>query len=139
MEIRVVITSVSGERLIGPEERLPPRIHINTNLNILAIRERSETAIDIPFIAQFVYVPSVAQISIKGIILVRGSKEELDKIRRAHQERKPVPPPILHAATTTSIVEAVLIARELAVPPPIATPPPVGVQQPQRGTASYTI
>lgn len=114
------ITNVSAERFLDIKKPFP-QVNINTNLNLIGV-ERVEGSLEVPFVLTISYNPSVAQMSLKGRAYVAGEKDELDKIYKEYEEKKPPPPIILQSISNVVFLESVMISRTLNVPPPIPLP-----------------
>jgi hypothetical protein len=120
IRVNVGITNVSAERFLDIKKPFP-QVNINTNLNLIGV-ERVEGSLEVPFVLTISYNPSVAQMSLKGRAYVAGEKDELDKIYKEYEEKKPPPPIILQSISNVVFLESVMISRTLNVPPPIPLP-----------------
>jgi hypothetical protein len=128
IQVNVFLHNISAERFLDIEKPIP-QIQIATNLNLVGINKRDEAELEVPFVFSINYNPVIAQISVKGKALVRGSKEELKTIHDGYTEKKPPPPMIVQAVSNIAFLESILISRILNVPPPIPLPqvtPPEG-------------
>jgi len=120
IRVNVAITNVSAERFLDIKKPFP-QVNINTNLNLVGV-EKMEDSLEVPFVLTINYNPSVAQMSLKGRAYVAGEKDELDKIYKDYEEKKPPPPIILQSISNVVFLESVMISRTLNVPPPIPLP-----------------
>ncbi len=121
MQIKILITSVSAERLWPLDKPYPPKLQISTNLNIVNLKAISETIVEAEFIYTANYSPPIAQITMKGTIKMAGSKDEITKLVEKHQ-KKQMPPTFIQPLINTVITEAVILAKTIGAPPPIPLP-----------------
>lgn len=122
----VLITYISGERLWSFDKQLPPQVQISVNINVVGIEHKGDTVAEAPFVFTVNYVPSVAQISIKGTAQVSGDKEEITKLVEDHKQQKAPPAVVVQALSNMAMLEAVILSKSLSVPPPL---PPIPVPQ----------
>jgi hypothetical protein len=99
-----------------------PPIQINTNINVVGMEKKPDDSLDVPFVVSIVYNPSIAQINLKGTAFVAGDKAEVDKIRIEYESKKPPAQIIIQTISNISLIESVLLARTLNIPPPIPLP-----------------
>ncbi len=59
---------------------MPPQIHINVNINIMGLEEKSDVAAEAPFVFTVNFVPSIAQISVRGRAYITGDSAEIKKM-----------------------------------------------------------
>ncbi len=124
--IVVKLKSINAERL---SERLPPQISFQTQLALPSEEPRfQENTIVLPYTFTITAVPPIVSLLLRGIVVVQGSREELNKIRE-EVEKKKIPGPVAQAALSYSLAEAVVLFRDLGVPPPIVLPPMQGGKQ----------
>jgi hypothetical protein len=121
LDIRVFVKNISAENFWEIGKSIPP-VKIATNLNVVGIKKKSEEMLEVPFVFTINYTPAVAQISLKGISLVKGLKDELEKIIRSHKEKQPPPPFILQSISNVVFLETVILCKSLNIPPPIPLP-----------------
>ena len=121
LDIRVFVKNISAANFWEIGKSIPP-VQIATNLNVVGINKKSEEMLEVPFVFTINYTPAVAQISLKGISLVKGLKDELEKIIRGHKEKQPPPPFILQSISNVVFLETVILCRSLNIPPPIPLP-----------------
>lgn len=121
LDIRVFVKNISAENFWEIGKSIPP-VQIATNLNVVGINKKSEEMLEVPFVFTINYTPAVAQISLKGISLIKGLKDELEKIIRGHKEKQPPPPFILQSISNVVFLETVILCRSLNIPPPIPLP-----------------
>jgi hypothetical protein len=132
LTVNVFVTSLSGERLWDVAKPLPQQVHIAVNINVLGLEGKTETMIEAPFVFAVNFVPSIAQINIRGRAQVNGEGEEIRKMLSESKEQKPPPLPIVQAVSNASMAEAILLSKTLNIPPPL---PPLQ-SQPQPAKAS---
>jgi hypothetical protein len=121
VNVRVFVKNISAENFWEIGKPIPP-VKIATNLNMVGINKKGEELLEVPFVFTINYNPGVAQISLKGKSHVKGSKDELEQILKAHKEKKPPPPVVLQSISNVVFLESVLICRSLNIPPPIPLP-----------------
>jgi len=121
MNVRVFITTISAERFLEVDRPFPP-VKISTNLNIVGVEKKGEELLEVPFVFTINYVPTVAQINIKGRTRVTGDKKELDKIYNSYKEKKLPSPTVIQSISNIVFVESVVISRTVGIPPPIPLP-----------------
>jgi hypothetical protein len=130
---------MSAERFWEMDRVLPSQLQIGVNINMLDISQRSDGTLEAPFVFTVNFVPSIAQISIKGQAKIAGDGEEKKKIVDDHKAQKPPPAQLVQAVSNAAIADAILISRSLNIPPPL--PPisqPQTAQQP-KADARYTL
>jgi len=119
--VNVSILNISAERFWDLRKPIPP-IRINSNLNLTGMEKRSENSLEVPFVLTINYNPSIAQISMKGRAYVVGSKNEIEKVYKGYEEKKPPPPTLIQSISNIVFVESVIISKTLNIPPPIPLP-----------------
>jgi hypothetical protein len=120
IRVNVSITNISAERFLDIRKPMPP-IQINTNLNLMGM-EKSADSLEVPFVLTISYNPSVAQLSLRGKAYVAGEKEEIEKVYKDFEDKKPPPPIVVQSISNVVFIESVVISRSLNVPPPIPLP-----------------
>ena len=123
--VNIFITNVSGERFRIAEKPIPSQIHINININVLGFEEKSDREIEAPFVFTVNYVPSIAQINIRGRTKINGERSEIDMIIDQSKKFKPPPIEVIQAVSNAAMADAILISKTLNVPPPL---PPIPSQ-----------
>jgi len=121
IRVNVSISNVSAERFLDFKKPLPS-VQINTNLNLTGMERKPDDSVEVPFILTINYNPSVAQINLKGKAYVMGEKDEINKMYREYEEKKPPPQVIVQSVSNVAFIESVLISRTLSIPPPIPLP-----------------
>jgi hypothetical protein len=136
VNVRVFVKNISAESFWEIGKPIPP-VKIATNLNVVGINKKDEDMLEVPFVFTINYNPGVAQISLKGKSHVKGSKDELEQILKAHKEKKPPPPIVLQFISNVVFLESVLICRSLNIPPPIPLPKISATQKKKRPEPTY--
>jgi hypothetical protein len=136
INVRVFVKNISAESFWEIGKPIPP-VKIATNLNVVGISKKDEDMLEVPFVFTINYNPGVAQISLKGKSHVKGSKDELEQILKAHKEKKPPPPIVLQSISNVVFLESVLICRSLNIPPPIPLPKISATQKKKRPEPTY--
>jgi hypothetical protein len=131
LSVNVYVTNLSAERLWDVAKPMPPQVHINVNINILGFEGRSDVTAEAPFVFTVNFVPSIAQISIKGRAHINGDAGEIKKILDESKQQKPPPMAIVQAVSNASMAEAILLSKTLNIPPPL---PPLPAQQQVQST-----
>jgi hypothetical protein len=121
IRVNVTIANISAERFWDTRKPTPP-IQISTNINMVGVDKKTDGSLEVPFVLTINYNPSIAQISLKGNAYVSGDKNEIDKILKDHDEKKPPPQLIVQSISNVVFIESVLISRTLNIPPPIPLP-----------------
>jgi hypothetical protein len=121
IKVNVSISNISAERFW--DNRKPaPNIQISTNINIVNIERKPDESLEVPFVLTISYNPSIAQLNLKGIAYVQGDKNELDKIVKDYEQKKPPAQIILQSISNVVFTESILVSRIIGVPPPIPLP-----------------
>jgi hypothetical protein len=121
IRVNVSIGNISAERLW--DIRKPaPNIQISTNINIVNIEKKPDGSLEVPFILSINYNPSIAQMNLRGSAYVQGEKDEIEKILKEYDQKKPPAQIILQSISNVVFIESILISRILNIPPPIPLP-----------------
>ncbi|MGQ9515185.1 MAG: hypothetical protein ACUVTL_09110 [Thermoproteota archaeon] len=129
MNVKVSLTSISGERLWDHELALPQQLQIMLNVNILDLKQRSESQAEAPFILTVQYTPSVGQFTAKGKATIEGTKEEISPL--SSMQKKQIPSFIIQAIGGSVMGDLVMLSRSLGLPPPLPPIIPQGQAQPK--------
>jgi hypothetical protein len=121
---------MSAERYWEMDRPLPPQLQIGLNINMLDIDQKPDGTLDAPFLFAVNFIPSIAQISIKGKAKISGGSDETSKIVDDQKAHKPLPVQIVQAVSSAAMADAILISRSLNIPPPLP-PIPQPQNQPQ--------
>ncbi len=119
--MRVSVSYISAERFWDQDKPSPAGVRISTNVNIVGFEQKNDK-LAVPFVVTIAYVPSIAQINIKGQAFISGSSDEVEKLREGYNKRTPPPPMLLRAITNATLVDATIISKTLNIPPPIPLP-----------------
>jgi len=109
------------------------KINISNNVSIKDVKEAetafsSETQKGVKFFFQFTskYEPEVGEISLEGNVLYMGKKDEVKKILSTWKKDKKIDSDImkdiLNTILTKCNIEALILSREISLPPPIPLP-----------------
>jgi hypothetical protein len=121
IKVNVSITNLSAERFW--DNRKPaPNIQIATNINVVSIDKKPDDSLEVPFVLTINYNPSLAQMSLKGSAYVQGDKDEIEKIVKDYEQKKPPTQIILQSISNVVFTESILVSRILGIPPPIPLP-----------------
>ncbi len=121
LRVNVIVSSISAERFWDIRKPVPP-IQINTNINVVGMEKKPDGALEVPFVLSIIYNPSIAQMSLKGNAYVMGDGNEVDKVIKDYEEKKPPAQIIIQSISNVVFIESVLISRTLNIPPPIPLP-----------------
>jgi hypothetical protein len=121
LKVNVVINSISAERFWDIRKQIPP-IQINTNINVVGMEKKPDESLEVPFVLSISYNPSIAQMSLKGNAFIAGDKEEISKVLKDYEQKKPPAQIIIQSISNVVFIESVLISRTLNIPPPIPLP-----------------
>ena len=121
IRVNVSIGNISAERFWDIKKPIPP-IQIATNINMVNMERKPDGSVDVPFVLTIIYNPSIAQISLKGTAYVLGEKDEIDKLFKDYEDKKPPPQIVVQSISNVVFIESVLISRTLNIPPPIPLP-----------------
>jgi len=121
IRVNVVIATISAERFWDVRKPAPP-IKIGTNINLVSVEKNADGSLEVPFVLTISYSPSIAQISLRGNAYITGDKNEIDKVVKDYEDKKPPAPVILQSISNVVFIESVLISRTLSIPPPIPLP-----------------
>jgi hypothetical protein len=108
-------------------------VNVQSNANIVSVDKldvnigtKKEEALKFIFSFTAVYQPNIAKVSIEGEIVWLDKNEEVEKILKGWKKDKKIPKevmsPVLNAVLTKSNIEALILSRELNLPPPIQLP-----------------
>ncbi len=121
IRVNVAIANVSAERFWDIKKQMP-QIQIATNINLVSMDKKPDGSVEVPFVLTIVYNPSIAQVSMKGTAYVNGEKDEIDKMMKDYEDKKPPAPVVIQSISNVVFIESVLIAKTLNIPPPIPLP-----------------
>ena len=121
LRVNISITNISAERFWDVGKPLP-QIKVNTNLNLIDVKRKTDILLEVPFVLTIGYSPSIAQMSLKGKAYVSGSQNELEKIFKDYELKKPPPQVIVQSISNIVFMESVMVSKTLNIPPPIPLP-----------------
>ncbi len=121
IRVNVAIANVSAERFWDIKKQMP-QIQIATNINLVNMDKKADGSVEVPFVLTIVYNPSIAQVSMKGTAYVNGEKDEIDKMMKDYEDKRPPAPVVIQSISNVVFIESVLIAKTLNIPPPIPLP-----------------
>jgi len=121
LRVNVIVSSISAERYWDIRKPIPP-IQINTNINVVGMEKKQDGTLEVPYVLSIVYNPSIAQMTLKGNALVVGEKEEIEKVLKDYEQKKPPAQVIVQSISNVVFLESVIISRSLNIPPPIPLP-----------------
>lgn len=117
-------------------EKLKPakgKVSVNNNVSITDVEKTELTfgmskqnVLNFKFEFVAAYEPKIASITLNGNVTYFDKPEVIDKLHSGWKKDKKVPPevmtPILNSILSKCNVEALLLAREINLPPPIPLP-----------------
>lgn len=117
--IRLSIKGIEARRFLKEGEKVP-EIGIKNNSSIINIEKKDgELAID--FVFTSIYNPSIASIKIDGTLFYQG--DDVDEIYDDWTSKRSMRPThIQNFIIEKGLMEAVILAKELNVVPPIPLP-----------------
>lgn len=121
LRVNVIVSSISAERYWDIRKPIPP-IQINTNINVVGMEKKQDGTLEVPYVLSIAYNPSIAQMTLKGNALVVGEKEEIEKVLKDYEQKKPPAQVIVQSISNVVFLESVIISRSLNIPPPIPLP-----------------
>ena len=126
MEVSVFLRHSTCDRLWDHRRAMPPHVNIKVDLSILewAQKEAGVAEAEASFTYTVNYLPSVAQISLKGAVRVAGEKKEVDEVLEAERQKKSPPSAVFQAVINFCTAQAIMLAQSTNVPPPI---PPIQI------------
>ena len=122
-------SKISAEKKKGMQDK----VNINNNVSIKSVQEADlalgaakQKGVRFEFIFTSDYSPDVAMITLEGELLYVGQdaivKEVLDSWKKEKKLSKSVTSEIFNNILSRCNVEAIVISREINVPPPIPMP-----------------
>ena len=116
------LLAIEGKRFYKLGEK-PRNVRIDHNSSVTSLTERGKdkVAIDFRFMANY---QGLGVISIEGSLLYEGDAKDIARQWRS-QRKKPddVATEVHQAIMSNCIPEAVIIARDIRLPPPVPLPP----------------
>ena len=136
LHVSVSISYISAERFWEHDKPAPAGVHISTNVNIVGIEPKGEE-LSVPFVVTIGYIPSIAQMNLKGRAILSGERDELERVQDDYKKQRAPPSQLLRSITTVSLTEATVISRTLNIPPPIPLPEMPQPPKPDKERPSY--
>jgi len=121
IRVNVSISNLSAERF-WDNRKAAPNIQISTNINVVNIDRKADDSLEVPFVLTISYNPSIAQMNLKGSAYVQGDKNEIEKIIKDYEQKKPPAQIILQSISNVVFTESILVSRIIGIPPPIPLP-----------------
>ncbi len=113
------ITSIEGRRY-APVDNRPQEVRIDQNLTIVDVRKENEfSRIIYKFTSSF---STLGAINLEGSLLYQGGEEIEVKWKKEKSLPDTVANEVQTAIFSSSVIETILIARDLRLPPPIPMP-----------------
>ncbi len=120
------IDGIDARRFVEPENA-PKEIRIDNNSTVMAISRINEKEARVEFKFTISY-SGIGMINFEGIVIYEGNATQLsDEWTKKHRMPDEVAQEIHGTIINSCVLEAVLIAKELRLPPPI--PPPAQIMQ----------
>ncbi len=124
------IDGMEAKRFIDPENA-PHEIRIDNNSSIISINQVDADKAKVEFKFTITY-SGIGVIIFDGTLIYEGNVKELvDEWREKHRMPDDAAQEIHGTIINNCVIEAVLIAKELRLPPPI--PPPAQAMAPKKG------
>lgn len=113
------ITSIEGRRY-APVDNRPQEIRIDQNLTLVDVRKENDSArVMYKFTSSF---STLGAISIEGSLLYQGTEDLEGKWKKDKTLPEAVTTEVQSAIFSSSVIETIIIARDLRLPPPIPMP-----------------
>jgi hypothetical protein len=142
LRVAVQVTNLSGERYWAYDTPLPQHVQIAVNINIVGVDQKSDSTVEAPFVFTVGYIPSIAQLSVKGKAQVSADRDEVIQMIEEHKRNRPPPQQVIQAVSSIAMAEVIIMSKSLGIPPPL---PPIGLpaeasptQPVQRKESRYT-
>ncbi|OYT31397.1 MAG: hypothetical protein DRJ64_07840 [Thermoprotei archaeon] len=134
IRISVKVTYLSAEKL---SEQIPPQIQFQMQLSYPSGQLTNVNGVlTAPFVFTLSTVPPLATISLKGKVRIEGDKDKVRSIEEKIKSKQP-PPFVLQAIMQYVILETIILAREIGIPPPIPVPVPLPQKKAGRHEIRY--
>lgn len=117
--MKIHIRGIEARKFIKEGEKVP-NITISNNSSILSI-EKKNSHLEISFVFSCIYNPAIATIKIDGFAEYYG--EDAEKIYKSWKSKKDLDiATIQNTIIQKSLMEAIILAKELDIVPPITFP-----------------
>ncbi len=122
--------------LVEKRKQVPQHLEIANNVSIKSVKdapvsisnlkESKQSGLKFSFEFTSKYMPDVADILLEGDVFYMSDKDKNDKVLSDWKKEKKIPKEIMseviNMVLTRGNVEAILLSREIALPPPIKLP-----------------
>ncbi len=130
------IDGIEAKRFIEPENA-PREIRIDNNSSIISITQVDADKVKIDFKFTITY-SGIGVITFDGIIIHEGkAKEIMEEWKKKHRMPDDVAQEVHMTIINNCVIEGVVIAKEVRLPPPI--PPPAGIMKQKKGKKSDVV
>jgi len=117
--MKLYIKGIEARRFLHEDEKIP-KVGISNNSSIINMEKKDDTLL-IDFVFTSIYNPSIASIKIDGILYYQG--DDSDTILETWEEKRTLSSThIQNVIIEKGLMEAVILAKELRVVPPIPIP-----------------
>jgi len=125
------ISSIDAKRFTKPGEKFQNlRIDNNSTVITITLTGEDQAALEYRFTANYV---GVGMIKMEGRILIEGdAKEIVDTWSKSNNMPPEVANQVHSTVITNCLPVAVVIARDIGLPPPLPPLPPIQMQQPPK-------
>jgi len=137
-----VILGDQIKKIIAENKGLAPKMTVTNNVKITNVRKqeyslsenKKEPGLAFDFIFTSAYGETQSKVEVEGSIFYVGGKQEIDEIEKVWKDRKVVSEkiaiPIHNRALEIGFLQAIDLATEIKLPPPIQLPRFVAEQKP---------
>jgi hypothetical protein len=117
--MKLVVKGIEARRFLKEDEKVP-EVGIKNNSSVINIEKKDgELAID--FVFSTIYTPTIASIKIDGILYYQG--DDAEEIFEYWNDKRTIKSThIQNVIIEKGLMEAVILAKELNVVPPIPLP-----------------
>ena len=128
VNIKVKLNYIHAEKLA---ELSPRQVQFQIQLTLPSGEIKTvQNKILIPYVFNLNSNPPIANVILKGEVDVIGEKEKIKSIKEGIKNKK-IPREILQVVTQYTMLEAMILIKELGMPPPVPIPiPPSDKKQP---------
>ncbi len=124
-------TKIHGEKTSEPNKKLSVDRAVNiqkVEKSDIAFGSQKQGSILVAFSYEVVYAPEIGKIELNGNLLYLAPQEKLDEAIVQWKKESTLPldvmNPILQAIFTRANIQALVMSRDLTLPPPFAIPSP---------------
>lgn len=120
LQAKITLLSISAERFLDPKATdALSAIQVNVNFVFTAVERVGKNSLKLPFIITANYLPTVAEIVLKGETAISGTRREIDEICLNSSTERPVPQAVFEIISERVAPELILIGKVLGVPLPL--------------------